>query len=287
MRLARWRGYEPRLISISGTLDIPGAEVQALDSKSGWAALTDQEGRFILPDLLWYPGASYELVISTSPDKGRLVKTAAPREFPEGGAFNVENLSSNRGKEVDLANLLGANISSQVDSDIENNEYYQTLFDRLTAGKNSDEEKVNAINDYVATKLNYDETQWEPGSPRRVLERGSQYCGHLSTAMAVLLKSGNYRTRMVNVSDGKNPPGTHVVVEVFFGDHWHLYDPTYGITFRGENGEVVGYKEVRLRASYFIREDMLTRFDAKKRSEIASLLRSVYTTGYHHYYCLK
>jgi hypothetical protein len=64
MKLARWRGYEPRLVSIAGQLNAPGLEVQALDSRSGWATLTGRDGRFVLPEVMWYPGADYELVIT-------------------------------------------------------------------------------------------------------------------------------------------------------------------------------------------------------------------------------
>jgi hypothetical protein len=43
---SKLRGYEPRLISISGSTGVPGAHVQALDSRSGWATFCDIEGRF-------------------------------------------------------------------------------------------------------------------------------------------------------------------------------------------------------------------------------------------------
>ena len=286
MKLARWRGHEPRLLSIAGKLNVAGAQVEALDSRSGWATVTDSEGRFILPDLMWYPGETYDLVISTDGDKGTLNKISAPQGFPEGGIFSIEELKLDQGKAVDLSGLPGVNTTTYEYYDVVNKDYYEELIEKITTGKRSDEEKIDAINDYVATKLNYEETQWELGSPRRILERGSQYCGHLSEAMATLLATGGYRVRTVNLTDGKNPPGTHVVVEVFYAGAWHLYDPTYGVKFLKKDGSVASYKDVRLDTSV-ITEDLFVRFKPNKRRELAAWLPTVYDTGFHHFYGFK
>ena len=285
MKLARWRGNEPRLVSIAGQLNAPGLQVQALDSRSGWAALTGRDGRFVLPDVMWYPGASYELVISSDDSTGRLIKVRAPETFPEGGSFSVGELDSDRGAEVELGSLIGVNSITREDFDMENRDYYKELFDRLTAGKRADDETISAINDFVASKLNYEETQWELGSPRRVLDRGSQYCGHLCTAMQTLLAIGGYKTRAVHMSDGNTPPGTHAVVEVFYGGGWHLYDPTYGIKFNRDR-DVAGYRDVRLDTS-MISEDLFHRFRPKVRRQLMELLPGIYATGYHHFYYLQ
>jgi hypothetical protein len=286
MKLARWRGNEPRLVSIYGQLNAPGLQVQALDSRSGWATLTGNEGRFVLPDVMWYPGASYQLVISSDESTGKLIKVRAPETFPESGVFSVGELDLDRGAQVELGSLMGVNSDTLEDFDSANSDYYKDLFDKLTVGKQSDEEKISAINDFVASQLNYEETQWELGSPRRVLERGSQYCGHLSAAMETLLAIGGYRTRAVNVIDGKNPPGTHVVVEVFYDGDWHLYDPTFGVKFQKKDGQVASYKEVRLDAS-LITESLFAKFDADFRRYLMELLPGVYETGYHHFYYYK
>ncbi|MEK6320653.1 MAG: transglutaminase-like domain-containing protein [Acidobacteriota bacterium] len=285
MTLARWRGHEPRFISIAGTLKTPGAQVQALDSRSGWATLADRDGRFVLPDVMWYPGAVYELVISNDESAGMLIKVRAPEAFPESGVFSAGELNLSQGSEVELGSLIGVNSSTLEGFDSENSGYYKELFDKLTAGKQSDEEKIGAINDYVASKLNYDETQWELGSARRVLDRGSQFCGHLSNAMETLLAIGGYRTRAVHMSNGKIPPGTHAVVEVFYGGGWHLYDPTFGIKFT-KDGYVASYRDVSLDTSV-ISEDLFQRFRPKVRREFMALLPGIYETGYHHFYYFK
>ncbi|MEK6286780.1 MAG: transglutaminase-like domain-containing protein [Acidobacteriota bacterium] len=286
MKVAGWRGHQPRLISIAGIVNTPGAQIQALDSRSGWATLAGRDGRFVLPDVMWYPGAGYELVISEDELNGKLIKVRAPDDFPDSGVFSVGELDSRRGAEIELGSLAGVNSITREDFDSANSNYYKGLFDELTAGKQSDDEKISAINDHVAGKLNYDETQWELGTPRRVLDRGSQYCGHLSTAMETLLTIGGYSTRAVHLSDGRQPPGTHAVVEVFYDGEWHLYDPTFGVKFQNEAGHVASYREVR-RDPGLIREDLFVRFKPKIRRQWMALLPGIYATGYHHFYYFK
>jgi hypothetical protein len=286
MSYARLSGHQPALVSIAGRQTTPCAEIQALDSRSGWATLADREGRFLLPDVMWYPGATFDLVMTIGEENGTLVTVTAPGETPPNGILNVEMIDFERGIEVVLTGLPGANATTYVDYDADNSSYYKELFDRLTTGKASDEERISAACDYVSSKLNYEETQWELGSPRRVLETGSQYCGHLSTALSTLLATGNYRTREIHLSDGKSSPSTHSVVEAFYDGDWHLFDPTYGVRFRTRDGKVASHKDVRLDPS-IIREDLFERFGPKERREIVALLSSLYGTGFHHFYRFK
>lgn len=286
MKLAKWRGKEPRFMSIAGRMNVPAAQIQALDSRSGWATLADGDGAFVLPLEMWYPSARYELVISTDDTVGRLIKVTAPAEFPEDGVFRVGELDVSRGAPVELASLIGVNSVSREDFDYKNREYYQDLYDKLTAGRQSEEAKIVALNDYVASKLNYDETQWELGSPRRILDRGSQYCGHLSTALETLLSIGGYQTRAIHMSDGRHPLGTHAVVEVFYGGRWHLYDSTFGLIFRSKDGEVASYRDVRLDTT-LITENLFAKFNEKVRRQLLALLPAIYQTGYHHFFYFK
>jgi hypothetical protein len=286
IELAKWRGLEPRLVSIAGQLNAPGAQIQALDSRSGWATLADRDGRFVLPAEMWYPAAVYDLLISNDESVGTLIKVRAPLVYPDEGVFSVGELNIGRGSTVQIKSLIGDNSVSAEDFDSSNSAYYKEWFDKLTGGKGSDKEKISALNDYVAGKLNYDETQWELGSPRRVLERGSQYCGHLSTALETLLVAGGYRTRAVHMSNGATPPGTHAVVEVFYDDDWHLYDPTFGLEFHDKDGRVASYRDVRLDTS-MLTEDLFVRFKPEDRRTWMALLPGIYQTGYHHYFYLK
>jgi hypothetical protein len=286
MKLASWQGVEPRLMSISGRINAPGARVQALDSRSGWASLADSEGNFMLRDVMWYPNAEYDLVISKDESAATMTTVHAPSTFPESGKFDVGDLDIRRGSTVDFDFVIGNNSITEEDFDFKNLEYYRELFEKLTSGKQSNEEKIVAINNFVASKLNYDETQVELDSPRRVLESGSQFCGHLTSAMRTLLATAGYRSRGVNIIDDSDPPGTHVVVEVFYAGGWHLYDPTYGVKFLRKDGEVASYRDVRLDPS-LISEDLFVKLDPKARRQVLALLRGCYRTGCYHLYEFK
>lgn len=282
--LSELRGHKSQLISIKGETGLAGAQVQALDSKSGWASLCDPEGRFVLPDVVWYPNASYELIISTDDIKGRKIRIVAPSTFPTDGILDIGSLSLDDTAEVDQEQLPGTNLISFQRYDFQNRDYYRKLYEDLTDGKISHEENVDAVNKFIAERLDYNETQWDLGSPRRVIDHGSQYCGHLSFAMATVLAVG-YSTRIVNLWDGSDPPNTHVVVEVFYKGEWHLYDPTYGVTFKDETGRVVSYKELRLNPG-LISEETFSDFRQRYPKVSFDRMRDMYRSGYHHYYSL-
>lgn len=282
--VSKLRGYEPRLVSISGSTGMPGAQVQALNSRSGWGTFCDIEGRFTLHDVLWYPGATYDLLVSTDECKGNIVKISAPSSFPASAVLEAGTLSLDSGAQVDLTDLPGITSESDQYFDIANRDYYRSIFDELTKDKNSDEERVDAINDYIATRLNYNETQWELGSPRRVLERGSQYCGHLSSAMATIL-AAVLPVRIIQLTDRDTPPNTHVVVEVFYDRDWHLFDPTFGVKFKNKEGRVVSYRELRMHPGLVSLEDF-ARFRKKYLEISLNSLAKMYTSGDYHYYYL-
>jgi transglutaminase superfamily protein len=286
MRLAKWRGAPPRLVSLSGKVSIPAAQIQAIDSRSGWATLADREGNFILPEVMWYPGASYDLVVTSDAVAARLVRVVAPRTYPATGVLDVGELDLNAGREISLANTLGLNSVTYDNYDHKNEGYYKDLFDSLTAQKQSDQQKIEAINDYVATKLNYEETKPEMGSPRLVLERGSQYCGHLTTAMAAILGAGGYKHRRVTVIDDADRRTSHAVVEVFYEGEWHLFDPTFGVAFKDARERIVNYRDLRLDQSP-ISEDLFSKFKPKFRRRLLSWMPNVYKTGFHHCYQFK
>jgi hypothetical protein len=282
--LNKWRGYDPRLVSIAGETDIAGARVQALDSRSGWATLCDNEGKFTLPDVLWYPDATYNLVVSTEENTAEVVKVRAPSMFPSTGIINVGRVRMNAEQKVDLAELPGDNSYSYEYFDLQNRDYYRRVFDELTVGKISDGEKVEAVNDYISARLNYNETQWELGTPRRILEKGSQYCGHLSTAMATILAAA-FSVRVIHLTDAAVPPNTHAVVEVFYEGNWHLYDPTFGVKFKNNEGQVASYKELRLDPG-LIAPDLFSTFRQKYPRVPTSSLAAIYSSGHHHFYYL-
>jgi hypothetical protein len=199
--------------------------------------------------------------------------------------LDAGTLGVNPGDEVDLIDMQGISSSGYQYFDLANRDYYSSVFVGLTSGKRSDEEKVDSINDYMATRLNYNETQWDPGPPRRILERGSQYCGHLSSAMATILAVA-FPVRIIQLADVVNlTTNTHVVVEIFYDRDWHLYDPTFGVKFKNKDGRVVSYRELKLNPG-LVSTDIFRRFHKKYPKFPLNSVTGLYTSGQHHFYYL-
>ncbi|MFP5264240.1 MAG: carboxypeptidase-like regulatory domain-containing protein [Blastocatellia bacterium] len=162
MRAFAWQGVRPALISLTGKVAarkgvLGGAEVEALDSASGWSSLTDEQGKFVLRDLTWYPRASYTVVIKPNDLQARQVKVTAPASYPEGGTLNIGEVGFDQGCPIDAGEVPGKNSISYVENDMRNLDYYKNLFDELTAEKQTDEERLDAISRFVASRLILDE----------------------------------------------------------------------------------------------------------------------------------
>ena len=130
------------------------------------------------------------LIISANDYEARQLQISLPARYPENGSVNLGELDSDRGCRIDSARLLGRNSISYVDYDRRNAEFYRRLFVDLTEISRTDEEKLDAINRYVATKLirgDADDNQESRrylncDAPRQVIERGTRYCGKLTLA---------------------------------------------------------------------------------------------------------
>jgi hypothetical protein len=293
MRMAAWQGAPPRLMSITGILvtrqpnkgPLKGAGIEALDSRSGWAALTDGKGEFILRDVIWYPRSRYTLIITASDYRVKQLILDAPSDYPQGAILDVGELEFDRGCNID-ASVPGRNSISYFDYDSQNVAFYRQLFDELTSGKQTDEEKLAALNEYISSKLLVDDSDENSHSPRIILERGTRYSSRLAHALAVLAQSGNYKTRLIDLIDRAPQPSAHVVAEVYYGDRWHLYDPIIKEPFRNKSGTVASYKELRLDTRLIdsdrVPQNLPARQDAPKE-----WLANIFNSGIHHLYYFK
>src|SRR5690349_5455441 len=89
IKAAAWNGESPRLVSLSGKLTtkqsnkqaVEGAEVEALDSVSGWATMTSSTGEFVLRDVIWYPKASYTLIVTFNSHETKQLRVIAPEKY--------------------------------------------------------------------------------------------------------------------------------------------------------------------------------------------------------------
>jgi len=285
IQLSKWRGHPPRLASIAGQVDQPGLEVQALDSRSGWAAMSDRDGRFVLPDVLWYPGATYDILVSTGGDSGMVAHISTSPTLPADGVIQAGRIAP-AGKPISLTGQPGVNSYSREPYDSQNRDYYVTVYHKLTDAKQSDEQKVEAVNEFIGTKLNYDETGKELGSARRVIEQGSEWCGHLAVAMATIIVTG-YPARIIHLMDTSVPPHTHALVEVYYGGDWHLYDPTFGVRFLNESGPVASYRSLTLNPALVLD----SAYDNYRRqypaADSVTWMPEIYRSGYHHFFLIE
>jgi transglutaminase-like putative cysteine protease len=208
-----------------------------------------------------------------------------PSQFPEGAVYELGDVDLRESRQFSPDYQLAMSSTSRQDFDEANVAYYRELFSRLSSDKQSDEERVLAVNRYVADKLNYEGK--DPSSSRRtVLERGSQFCGELAGAMATVLAAANFKTRQIDMTEGGERPGTHVVVEVYYDGGWHLFDPTYGTVYRRRDGEVANYQDLRCEPG-LISRDHFARLEPGIRRSVFGLMLAVYGSGHHHYYVFK
>jgi hypothetical protein len=105
----------------------------------------------------------------------------------------------------------------------------------------------------------------------------------MALALATLAEAGNYETRMIDLIDSSDPPSARMVVEIYYADRWHLYDPITGSTYSNSQGGIASYKDLRLDpnliASQSIPQGAFPMFHYARESMLAVL-----ESGLHHYY---
>lgn len=293
MKVSAWQGERPRLVSLSGNVilerprraPLRGGQIEALDSTSGWAALTDKRGEFVLRDVTWHPRATYTLIIAANEYKSRQIQVVATATYPEDGVIELGELDFGQSCQINTDNLPGRNSISYLEYDLKNDLFYREIVAELTEGKQTDEEKLQALSRYVAIKLDAVEIDDRIESPRRILEKGSAFCGKLALALATLAEAADYRARLLDLIDGEPQPNAHMVTEIYYGDRWHLYDATAGLGFHDRNDRIASYRDLRLDpqlVSSAPPNHLPAAIDKRENSGLG-----IYQSGLHHYYYLK
>jgi hypothetical protein len=294
-KVARALGTKAKPMQIIGKVHPPGARINA--RQASWASLSDNQGSFSLPRMVWYPGSSYDLTISYPGRKSRRLRVYARWRLPDNGNFHIGEFSLDAGQDYESEDGGDSPDTSLVHYDSNNDQYYKQMFNEITAGKSRDEEKLQLLNEYVARRRLPGESVADKRikkkskalsnlSARDILEtevRQPYKCGTLSLVMATLAHAGNYKVRwvdMIGLGGSGNKPRTHVVVEVFYNGEWHLYDPTYGVSYRNESGEVASHKDIRLDVRILFQNVWTIRAN----EEMPDFLPVVYETGVHRFY---
>ena len=287
IKFAAFRGQKPRPVSVAGKLVgsgafaevVRGAQVEAVESTSGYAAMSDRQGQFLLPHLIWFPGATYTLVISADIHNVRRTNVSAPATYPTSGIIDIGELLFDEERQIPF--LEGP--IRHIRHDELNSNYYKELYERLTATAETHNDRIDAVCKYVATRHNPFENAWSFRSARQILERGAPHCSNLAFAMAAITAAGGYPTRTVHTSDNPQFIRTHVAVEVYYDDGWHLYDPTYGISFGNKAGSVASYKDLRL-APTLIERGAFRGIQGAVIQAALEWMLNAYGSGLHQFY---
>jgi DNA-binding SARP family transcriptional activator len=270
----------PRLVSIAGRGLARGARVETLDSAAGWAVYATADGEFDVPGIRWSPGATYELLVGTPRHGSRLVSVVAPAEFPVNGVVAAGDLVLDETQEVDVDALRGVNSVAYESVGADDEAYCRGVFDAITVGSDTDADRIDAVNSFVASRFIPGRRTTTADPVRFLMEGGSGMSGYFSLAMARLAFAGGYEVRLVDVFDAAPDHLSHRAVEVRYAGAWHLYDPAYGISFRRTDGAVASYADLSLEA----RTLETVPFQQVDRLGWASeRMRSIYASGIHRY----
>lgn len=291
-----WRGITPQNLKLSGKIiknnqEINGVEVELLNSDSGWAAMTNKTGDFSLPYVKWHPQRNYTLIITLNDYQSRQITIPAPKNYPKTGVLELGTIEFERTFNIADVELLKDKNISLLTFDKQNQAYYQEIFDKLTVQAKIDEEKISNICRYVSSKLllpttdNKESIYFTKSSPKQILESGSQYCGNLALAMMTIAKAGNYKTRLIDLIDKDSLSISHTIVEVFYQDRWHAYDPVTGNAVKSNPKRVLSYREIKLDKAFCNADEIpkhLFKIPVDKDWN-----NSLYSNNLHHYYYFK
>lgn len=87
-------------------------------------------------------------------------------------------------------------------------------------------------------------------TPYELLQEGLKgtplACDSMSRILREALALLGYKARNVQLyADIFNSDDTHVVVEVFIGDRWLIFDPTFNVTYQTQEKKLLGVREVQ------------------------------------------
>jgi hypothetical protein len=127
-----------------------------------------------------------------------------------------------------------------------NNRVFQDMEDVLKhidgmADEYPNEEKVRKawrfVRDHVKYNIPVSHNNWIH-DPLLILNSiGFGQCSDLSSVLAYIWKYMGYEVRVWVIEN-------HVMPEVKFNGSWELYDPSYGVYYKDENGRIAGFEEI-------------------------------------------
>lgn len=154
-------------------------------------------------------------------------------------AFPVYHVSSSHNRNPNPADL-----AIPKDEDLALlNDVVQTIFPNGTDGLSEEEMSIEILK-YASSALILKSNK---GSATKMLKEGFTLCGGMSSIFVMLCRKIGLPARSASA---KYMPSfsEHVVSEVFYGNKWHLFDPTFGIFFYTRpdydmQGDVISFHE--------------------------------------------
>lgn len=243
-QLAGHSASDHRLVTLVGRVAVAGVRVDALDSVSGWAAITDANGSFTLIDVETRDDDKYDLVITDS-GHARIVRVTGAVVSIGEALRDVGNVNVDSGRDVDPTEAFGINSESTLTTNDIEWAYLAGVFDAVTIGVRGDEARLLAVNDFVSARYSPIGAAAADQSARTTIDTGSSQSGPLARLMGAMCTAAGYDVRLLEIVDTTPGRKAHTIVEVSYGGGWHAFDPSFGIVIRNELGAVAGYEELR------------------------------------------
>ena len=222
------RRGDARLVTLRGVVTEPGARIDVLDSVSGWAGIADANGVFVVLDVEWRRRDRCSLVVSSG-GVSRAIAVRLPTEWPADGIVDLGDLSLEHAPAEPTGVVQGITSVTYVRNPELDVAYFSGVFDGASAGAQTRQGQLEAVNAFVAARYSPAWTAESAGEPREVLATGSAQSGPLARLMATLCYAKGYEVRLVDVVDGVYERRAHVIVEVYYEGDWHAFDPSFGI----------------------------------------------------------
>ena len=168
----------------------------------------------------------------------RLPTAGSLPEAPQPPLSTVESLPAVPDVHNAVLNILAVQSRLPDDNDLlidesEDRAYLQSILDIIFPDGMSDlseEEITIEIQRYVVSTL---DLKPNTGNATKILQDGYAICGGMSVSFRALVRLAGIPARKVDMY-GLISQGAHSLVDVFYDDHWHLFDPTYGLFFYSE-----------------------------------------------------
>lgn len=121
--------------------------------------------------------------------------------------------------------------------------------EEICAGKNSAEDKMLAICEWICANISNREYEYEENNVKNDVfswfATRSGLCNARANICVEMAGYLNLEAHVMNLYDFPNAQSGHSTAEVYYDGKWHFFDPTNGGYFRDKDGEIMSLEEMR------------------------------------------